>query len=92
MWDWDNCGGSGVWIYDVTYGDDNWGAYEFYSVGIDRTLFPYEQLDFSIAGGSSFCDTYVYSAGWQSPAGCWSSQAISCFRLWTPWLIGVDRR
>ncbi|PNP50588.1 hypothetical protein THARTR1_08804 [Trichoderma harzianum] len=53
-----------------------------YSVGISyRGLRSNEQLDFSRQAGSDWCGKYLYSAGKNTPVGCFNSQAINCYRL-----------
>lgn len=78
--DW--CGGDGAWFDNVRYGNNNIGSREYKSVGISyRALRSDEQLDFSKTAKSDKCGNYRYSAGKQTPVGCFNSQPITCLRL-----------
>lgn len=83
MWAQDNCSGQGVWVDNVNYNVNYYTATNLFSVGISyRGLRNNEHLDFSKTKGGDFCGTYTYSAGFQTPVGCFNSQLINCFRLW----------
>ncbi|MCJ1420554.1 hypothetical protein MMC32_006911 [Xylographa parallela] len=78
------CSGDGTWFDNVLYDVQYDGAPELYNVvGMgSRNLLANEQLDFS-RNTIDGCDTYLYSAGYETPAGqCWDSQPLNCFRLW----------
>ncbi|MCJ1377615.1 hypothetical protein MMC17_000710 [Xylographa soralifera] len=78
------CSGDGTWFDNVLYDVQYDGAPQIYNVvGMSyRSLLANEQLDFSRSTVDA-CDTYLYSAGYETPAGqCWDSQPFSCFRLW----------
>ncbi|KAL0941654.1 uncharacterized protein CTRU02_204417 [Colletotrichum truncatum] len=78
--DW--CSGQAGWFDNVIYGNQNVVHLNMFSVGISyRGLRSNEQLDFSKLSGSDWCGTYLYSAGQNTPVGCFNSQAINCFRL-----------
>lgn len=80
--DW--CNGQGAWFDDVVYGVHNYANINMYSVGISyRGLRNNEHLDFSKLSGNDYCGQYVYSAGYETPVGCFNSQAINCFELWS---------
>ncbi|KOS22319.1 hypothetical protein ESCO_001602 [Escovopsis weberi] len=79
----DSCTGQAAWFDDVTYNVNSYATINMYSVGISyRGLRSNEQLDFSRLNGNDWCGTYLYSAGQNTPVGCFNSQAINCFRLW----------
>lgn len=78
-----NCGGQGAWFDNVQYDVQHVDHVNFFSVGISyRGLRDNEHLDFSRLQGSDYCGQYLYSAGFLTNVGCFSSQAINCFRLW----------
>jgi hypothetical protein len=80
--DW--CNGQGAWFDDVIYGNHNYGTTNYFSVGISyRGLRSNEHLDFSKYANGDYCGQYVYSAGYMTPVGCFNSQAINCFELWS---------
>ncbi|KAL7782638.1 hypothetical protein V8C43DRAFT_310162 [Trichoderma afarasin] len=78
--DW--CNGQAGWWDDVTYDVQHYVTLNMFSVGISyRGLRSNEQLDFSRQVGSDWCGKYLYSAGKNTPIGCFNSQAINCYRL-----------
>lgn len=83
MWAQDGCSGEGFWFDDVNYGYNNYAPVNLYSVLIKyRGLRNNEHLDFSRLSGNDWCGIYLYSAGQNTPTGCFNSQLINCFRLW----------
>ncbi|KAF8427696.1 hypothetical protein EV426DRAFT_558636 [Tirmania nivea] len=83
MWAQDGCSGAGVWVDNVNYNVNYYSTTNLYSVLIKyRGLRSNEHLDFSRLSGSDWCGQYLYSAGQNTPAGCFNSQLINCFRLW----------
>ncbi|KAF9871152.1 hypothetical protein CkaCkLH20_11321 [Colletotrichum karsti] len=78
----DGCTGQAGWFDNVIYGNQHVVNLNMFSVGISyRGLRSNEQLDFSRLSGSDWCGKYLYSAGKNTPIGCFNSQAINCFRL-----------
>ncbi|KAF6839537.1 hypothetical protein CMUS01_04247 [Colletotrichum musicola] len=78
--DW--CNGQAAWFDNVQYGVQHYDTVNHFSVGISyRGLRSNEQLDFSRRNGNDWCGTYLYSAGQNTPVGCFNSQLINCFRL-----------
>ncbi|RFU82183.1 amidohydrolase [Trichoderma arundinaceum] len=78
--DW--CTGQAGWWDDVTYDVQHYVTLNMFSVGISyRGLRSNEQLDFSRQSGNDWCGQYLYSAGQNTPIGCFNSQAINCYRL-----------
>ncbi|KAK5998943.1 hypothetical protein PT974_01327 [Cladobotryum mycophilum] len=78
----DSCRGQAAWFDDVTYNVNCYNTVNMYSVGISyRGLRNNEQLDFSRLSGNDWCGKYLYTAGKNTPVGCFNSQAINCFRL-----------
>jgi len=83
MWAQDNCSGQGAWFDNVTYNVNSYATTNYYGVLIKyRGLRSNEHLDFSRLSGNDWCGQYLYSAGQNTPAGCFPSQLINCFRLW----------
>lgn len=84
MWAQDGCSGQGVWVDDANYNVNYYTAVNMFSVGISyRGIRDNEHLDFSKTKGGDFCGTYTYSAGFMTPVGCFNSQQINCFRIWS---------
>ncbi|EGR50068.1 hypothetical protein MKX07_007821 [Trichoderma sp. CBMAI-0711] len=78
--DW--CTGQAGWFDNVSYDVQHVVHVNMFSVGISyRGLRSNEQLDFSRLSGSDWCGQYLYSAGQNTPVGCFNSQLINCFRL-----------
>lgn len=83
MWTSNGCTGQGVWVDDVTTNINYYVGANMISVGISyRAMRSNEHLDFSRQNGGDWCGTYAYSAGSQTPIGCFNSQNINCYRLW----------
>jgi hypothetical protein len=79
------CQGYGTWIDNVEYIIDDYATpyAGFYSTAIAyRAMYSWEHLDYSTWNGISYCGDYLYSAGYETPPGCWSSMQFYCFRLW----------
>lgn len=77
------CGGQGAWFDNVQYDVQHIANLNLYSVGISyRGLRNNEHLDFSRLSGNDWCGSYLFSAGALTNVGCFSTQAINCFRLW----------
>lgn len=77
------CKGQGAWFDNVQYNVQHIDRVNFYSVGISyRGLRNNEHLDFSRLSGRDWCGRYIFSAGSQTPVGCFNAQTINCFRLW----------
>jgi hypothetical protein len=85
MWEGDKCEGYGAWTDNVEYNiENNWeGPPGGLSTGIaERSMHSNEHLDYSTWNGNNFCGQYLYSAGYETPPGCWSSMNFYCYRLW----------
>ena len=80
--DW--CTGQASWFDNVQYDVAHVDSVNMFSVGISyRGLRSNEHLDFSRrSSNGDLCGTYLYSAAPFTPAGCFNSQLINCFRLW----------
>lgn len=84
MWASNGCTGQGVWVDDVTHDINYYVGLNMISVGISyRAMASNEHLDFSKQNGGDWCGTFAYTAGKQTPIGCFNSQIINCYRLWT---------
>lgn len=77
------CGGQGSWFDNVQYDVSHISNVNLFSVGISyRGLRDNEHLDFSRWNGNDLCGAYLFSAGFLTNVGCFSTQAINCFKLW----------
>lgn len=79
----EGCTGRGAWFDNVQYTVQHATNVDLFSVGISyRAMANGEHLDFSKLGaGGDWCGTFLYSAGANTPIGCFKSQAINCFNF-----------
>ncbi|TIC97879.1 hypothetical protein CH35J_007559 [Colletotrichum higginsianum] len=82
MFSQDWCQGKAAWFDNAGYNIHHISHDNMFSVGISyRGLRSNEQLDFSKFANNDLCGKYVFTAGQNTPVGCFNSQLINCFHL-----------